>query len=232
MKTKILVVEDEKDIAELVEYNLNREGYHVIPVYDGETALETLEKEQPGLIILDLMLPGIDGLETCRIIKQDPKLKNIPIIFLTAKSEESDIIVGLQLGADDYVTKPFSPKILIARVKALLRRISEKIVLKDLRKFDDLVIDTKKYKVSYKGKPIELTMSEFNILEFLSRQPGRVFTRDQIVDKVWKDGKFIIDRAVDVHIRGLRKKLDKAADFVETVRGVGYRFKDSSECDE
>ncbi len=231
-KAKILIVEDEKDIQELLQYNLEREGFHIIPTSSGEEALDILEKEIPHLIILDLMMPGIDGLETCRMIKQDSRLKNIPIIFLTAKSEELDIVIGLQLGADDYVTKPFSPRVLTARVKALLRRLSEKPASKDIRKFNDLVLDTVKHKVIYKGKTIELTMSEFNILEFLSRQPGRVFTRDQIVDNVWKEGKFIVDRAVDVHVRGLRKKLDKAADFVETVRGVGYRFKDLEDSDE
>ncbi|MDP2652819.1 MAG: response regulator transcription factor [Candidatus Omnitrophota bacterium] len=228
-KAKILIVEDEKDIAELVQYNLEREAYQVTAARTGEDGIKTLERDLPDLIILDLMLPGMDGLETCRLIKQDNKTKNIPIIMLTAKSEESDVIVGLQVGADDYVTKPFSPRVLLARIKALLRRSSEKPRPAEVRSIEDLVIDIPKHKVLWQGKPVDLTTIEFNILEFLSRHPGRVFSRDEIMDKVWKEGKYIIDRAVDVHIRGLRKKLQKAADYIETVRGVGYRFKDIHE---
>lgn len=231
-KAKILIIEDEKDIIELVEYNLEREGYHVSAAKSGEEALNLLKTEKPDLVILDLMLPGMDGLEICRIIKQDPKGMNLPIIMLTAKSEEADVVVGLQMGADDYVTKPFSPKVLLARVKALLRRISEKGRTDEVRTIGDLRIDMPKHKVTFKGKAIDLTTIEFNILEFLSRYPGRVFSRDQIMDKVWNEGKFIIDRAVDVHIRGLRKKMNDAADLIETVRGVGYRFKDFEDKDE
>ena len=231
-KEKILVVEDEKDILELVKYNLEREGYDVLALHSAEEALKRLSKELPDLIILDLMLPGMDGLETCRLIKQETKTRDIPIIILTAKSEESDVIVGLQLGADDYVTKPFSPKVLLARIKAVLRRLSQKDLPREVKRIGELNIDILKHKVAYQGKAIDLTTIEFNILEFLSRSPGRVFSRDQIMDNVWKEGKFIIDRAVDVHIRGLRKKLDKAADFIETVRGVGYRFKDLEDYEE
>ncbi len=225
-KARILIVEDEKDIIELVQYNLEREGYEVRAAANGEEALEFLDKESPDLILLDLMLPGIDGLEICRLIKQDPKTKNIPIIILTAKSEEADVVVGLQLGADDYVTKPFSPKVLLARIKALLRRLLGKPISDEVREFGALKINLPKHKVMHSANTIDLTTIEFNILEFLSRHPGRVFTRDQIMDRVWKDGKFIVDRAVDVHIRGLRKKLGLAADWIETVRGIGYRFKD------
>ena len=225
-KTKALIVEDEKDIVELVHYNLEKEGYSVTAVTSGEDALKALERDLPALIVLDLMLPGMDGLETCRLIKQEPKAKNIPIIMLTAKSEESDVIVGLKLGADDYVTKPFSPKILLARIKAVMRRTAEKQVPHEVRNIEALTIDVPKHKVVYKDKELHLTMIEFSILEFLSRQPGRVFFRDQIMDGAWKEGKFIVDRAVDVHVRGLRKKLGKAAYLVETVRGVGYRFKE------
>lgn len=233
IKAKILIIEDEKDIIELVQYNLEREGYKVVYFIKGEDALEYLDKEVPDLVILDLMLPGIDGLETCRLIKQDSKTKNVPILILSAKGEESDVVVGLQLGADDYVTKPFSPKVLLARVKALLRRLSTSALeQEDIRQFGDLKINFPKHKVSYRSQSIELTAIEFNILEFLSRSPGRVFTRDQIMDGVWKDGKFIIDRAVDVHIRALRKKMGDAADLIETVRAVGYRFKDLEGNDE
>jgi len=225
-KAQILIIEDEKDIAELVRYNLEREGYQVSMAKNGEESLNTLKARQMDLIILDLMLPGMDGLETCRLIKQDPQNKNKPIIILTAKSEESDIVLGLQMGADDYVTKPFSPKILLARIKTVLRRVKEKPIADEIRKFGEFEINLPKHKIAFKGSAIELTTLEFNILEFLSRYPGRVFTRDQIMDNVWKEGKFIVDRAVDVHVRGLRKKLNKASDFVETVRGIGYRFKD------
>ena len=225
-KAKILIIEDEQDIIELLQYNLEREGYQVTAEASCEAALERLSKEQPELILLDLMLPGIDGLETCRLIKQDSKTKNIPIIMLTAKSEESDILVGLQLGADDYVTKPFSPKVLLARIKTVLRRGTVKLNADETRDFGLLKINIPKHKITYSSQPIELTTIEFNILEFLSRHPGRVFTRDQIMDRVWKEGKFIVDRAVDVHIRGLRKKLGEAAQWIETIRGVGYRFKE------
>ena len=231
-KPRILIVEDEKDILELVKYNLEKEGYLVSMALSAEEAFKILEKESVQLILLDLMLPGVDGLETCRIIKQDPKTKNIPIIMLTAKSEESDVVVGLQLGADDYVTKPFSPKVLLARIKAVVRRLAAKQIPDDGREIGGLKIDIAKHKVTYKNQLIELTTIEFNILEFLSRHPGRVFNRDQIMDGVWKEGRFIVDRAVDVHIRGLRKKLGKAAELIETVRGVGYRFKDLEEIDE
>ena len=228
-KAKILIIEDEQDIIELLQYNLEREGYQITAEATSEAALERLSKEQPELILLDLMLPGIDGLETCRLIKQDSKTKNIPIIMLTAKSEESDILVGLQLGADDYVTKPFSPKVLLARIKTVLRRGTVKLNADETRDFGLLKINIPKHKITYSSQPIELTTTEFNILEFLSRHPGRVFTRDHIMDRVWKEGKFIVDRAVDVHIRGLRKKLGEAAQWIETIRGVGYRFKEMEE---
>ncbi len=231
-KAKILVIEDEKDIVELLRYNLEREGYHVVSALLAEEGLRILQKELPDLILLDLMLPGMDGLEACRLMKQDPKAKNVPILMLTAKSEESDVVVGLGLGADDYVTKPFSPKILVARIKAVLRRASQKQESKEIRVLGNLTIDLPKRKIAWEKTAIELTTLEFDILEFLTRHPGRVFSRDQIMDQVWKEGKFIVDRAVDVHIRALRKKMGAASDFIETIRGVGYRFKDMEGFDE
>ena len=233
-KTAILIIEDEKDIIELLQYNLEREGYSVLQTATAEDALHLLKKELPDLIILDLMLPGLDGLETCRLIKQETRTQYIPIIMLTAKSEESDVVVGLQLGADDYVTKPFSPKVLIARIKTVLRRHQERRALihpGEVRKIGQLSIDLSRHKVVYQNKSVSFTTMEFNILEFLSRHPGRVFSRDQIMDQVWKEGRFIVDRAVDVHIRGLRKKLKGASDLIETVWGVGYRLKDPDESD-
>jgi DNA-binding response OmpR family regulator len=176
------------------------------------------------------MLPEVDGIEICRTLKSDAATKQIPIVMLTAKSEEADVVVGLQMGADDYIPKPFSPMVLAARIKAIFRRIADvdlsSASADNVRNFGDLNIDLLKHKISYKGQAVKLTSIEFDIVEFLSRTPGRVWSREQILDNVWKEGKFIIDRAVDVHIRGLRKKLKKAEDYIETVRGVGYRFKD------
>jgi len=229
-KKKILVVEDDRDISELITYNLEREGYEIACLYDGSRVVDFVNKRKPEIIILDLMLPEVDGLDICRTLKSDPDTKHIPIIMLTAKSEEADVVVGLQMGADDYITKPFSPKVLVARIKAIVRRISDVQLLsvssENVRSFGDFNIDLLKHKISYKNQEVKLTSIEFDIVEFLSRSPGRVWSREQILDNVWKEGKFIIDRAVDVHVRGLRKKLGKAENYVETVRGVGYRFKD------
>lgn len=229
-KKKILVVEDDRDISELIIYNLQREGYETACLYDGSRVIDFVRTAKPFLIILDLMLPEVDGLEICRALKNDPAAKNIPIIMLTAKGEEADMVVGLQMGADDYIPKPFSPKILIARIKAVTRRIAElqlsQSPSQNTRAFGDLHIDLLKHKISFKEAEVKLTSIEFDIVEFLSRSPGRVWSREQILDNVWKEGKFIIDRAVDVHVRGLRKKMGKASDYIETVRGVGYRFKD------
>jgi two-component system phosphate regulon response regulator PhoB len=229
-KKKILVIEDDRDISELITYNLEREGYEIACLYDGGQAVDFVRKRKPEIIILDLMLPEVDGLEICRQLKSDAGTKHIPIVMLTAKSEEADVVVGLQMGADDYIPKPFSPKVLVARIKAISRRMTDLQVssapAKNVRSFGDFNIDLLKHKISYKSQEIKLTSIEFDIVEFLSRSPGRVWTREQILDNVWKEGKFIIDRAVDVHVRGLRKKMGNADIYIETVRGVGYRFKD------
>ncbi len=230
IKRRILVVEDDRDISELIRYNLQREGYDVSAVFDGLNAYEYALRLKPDLILLDLMIPEMDGMEVCRRLKSDETLRRIPVIMLTAKSEEADVLVGLQMHAEDYITKPFSPKILLARIKALFRRIKSSeagLDLKDRREFGPLIIDTLKHKILVNGKRIDLTTLEFKILEFLSRQPGRVYTREQILDNVWKEGKFIIDRAVDVHIQGLRKKLGLGCQYIETVRGFGYRLRDA-----
>ncbi len=228
-KEKILIVDDEEDILSLVEYNLKKEGYRTIGVKTGEAALQLVEEETPDLIILDLMLPEMDGLEVCRIIKSNERTSDIPIIMLTAKGEETDIVVGLEIGADDYVTKPFSPRVLLARTKALLRRKTKEPISKEIIQVENLVIDTGKYLVTIEGKPISLTSTEFNLLRFLAQHRGKVFTRNQLLDNVWKDETFVIDRTVDVHIRSLRKKLGSAANLIETVRGVGYRLAMRSE---
>ncbi len=226
-KERILVVDDEEDILELVRFNLDREGYRVICTTSGEKALETAKTEFPDLIVLDLMLPGIDGLESTKLLKNDPGTRDIPIVMLTAKGEEADIVTGLELGADDYITKPFSPRILVARVRAVLRRnIKEPMEESSILRIHDLVIHPGRREVLIDGKPVQLTFTEFGILKFLARRPGWVFTRAQIVDAVRGDDYFVTDRSVDVQIVGLRKKLGPAGNYIETVRGVGYRFKE------
>lgn len=226
-KAKILVVEDEDDILELVRYNLEKEGYGVTSVASGEGGLRTAKSTLPDLVLLDLMLPGIDGLEVCRFLKNDPKTGHIPIVMLTARSEEADIVTGLELGADDYITKPFSPRVLIARVRAVLRRGSkERATGTQTIKIHDMVIHPGRHEVLLKNQPVELTFTEFGILHFLARHPGWVFTRSQIVDAVHGDDYPVTDRAVDVQIVGLRKKLGSCGPYIETVRGIGYRLKE------
>jgi len=226
-KESILVVDDEEDILELVRFNLSREGYKVSCVASGEEALKFLNSQNPDLVVLDLMLPGIDGLEITRLLKSDPKQKTIPIVMLTAKGEEADVVTGLELGADDYVTKPFSPRILVARVRAVLRRGDKGIPAEDeVLRIHDLVIHPGRREVLVDGEPVRLTYTEFGILTFLAKRPGWVFTRNQIVDAVRGEDYFVTDRSVDVQIVGLRKKLGSAGTYIETVRGVGYRFKE------
>jgi len=226
-KKRILVVDDEEDILELVRFNLAREGYDIICATSGEKTLEIARKEHPELLVLDLMLPGIDGLEAAKILKNDIKTKDIPIIMLTAKGEEADIVTGLELGADDYVTKPFSPRILVARVRAALRRkVKDSPEEESLVKIHNLEVHPGRREVLVDGKQAQLTYTEFAILNFLARRPGWVFTRFQIVDAVHGDDYPVTDRSVDVQIVGLRKKLGSAGKYIETVRGVGYRFQE------
>jgi len=223
----ILVVEDEEDIQQLVEYNLLKEGYTVSCAKTGEEGMHLARTEQPDLLVLDLMLPGIDGLEVCRSLKKDPVCDGIPIVMLTAKGEESDIVAGLELGADDYITKPFSPKVLIARIRAVLRRKQKQPVAKDaVIRIHELVIDPGRHEVLLKGKPVHLTYTEFRLLQLLASRPGWVFTRYQIVNAIRGENYAVTDRAVDVQVVGLRKKLGSAGKYIETVRGVGYKFKD------
>ena len=226
-KEKILVVDDEEDILELLRFNLSREGCQVFCASSGEEALRLVRSEIPDLMVLDLMLPGIDGLEVARRLKSDPNTKNLPIVMLTAKGEEADIVTGLELGADDYVPKPFSPRILVARVRAVLRRKVKEAPEETLViRIHDLVIDPRRHEVLVKGEPVELTFTEFRILNYMARRPGWVFTRFQIVDAVRGEDYPVTDRSVDVQIVGLRKKLGSAGKYIETVRGVGYRFKE------
>lgn len=224
-KEKILVVDDEEDILELVRYNLVREGYAVVCTASGEAALTIAGSDAVDLIVLDLMLPGIDGLEVARRLKARPANRDTPIVMLTAKGEEADIVTGLELGADDYVTKPFSPRILIARIKAVIRRRSGLVEAeRDILNIRELSIHVGRRRVTAADEALDLTYTEFQVLCFLARRPGWVFTRSQIVDAVRGDDYPVTDRSVDVQIVGLRKKLGPLGKYIETVRGVGYRF--------
>jgi phosphate regulon transcriptional regulator PhoB len=226
-REKILVVDDEEDILELVRYNLTKERYQVIAAMSGETALDKAREETPDLILLDLMLPGLDGLTVCRELKRDPATANIPIIMLTAKGEEADIVVGLELGADDYMVKPFSPRVLEARIKAVLRRREHDEADDASIRMHDLSIYPARHEVLLKGVPIILTTTEFRILHFLARRPGWVFSREKIINAVKGEDYAVTDRSVDVQIVGLRKKLGPAGECIQTVRGVGYKFKEA-----
>jgi two-component system alkaline phosphatase synthesis response regulator PhoP len=227
-KKKILVVDDEEDILELVRYNLAREGYKILCASSGEDGLKAAKAEKPNLIVLDLMLPGIDGLDVTRRLKADDATRKIPIVMLTAKGEESDIVTGLELGAEDYITKPFSPRVLVARVKAALRReLKDETLEREVIRIHEITVHPGRHEVLVNEKPVQLTFTEFGILYFLIKKPGWVFTRNQIVDAVKGDDYYVTDRSVDVQIVGLRKKLGKAGKHIETVRGVGYKLKES-----
>ncbi|MDF1592479.1 MAG: response regulator [Desulfobacterales bacterium] len=224
---KILVVDDEEDILELVRHNLAREGYQVICAATGEKAVAKARSEKPDLIVLDLMLPGIDGLQVARTLKDNAETRQIPIIMLTAKGEEADIVTGLELGADDYITKPFSPRVLVARIRAVIRRHDAKIEDDgDFLQINEISIHPGRRSVTVNGDPVDLTYTEFQVLYYLAKRPGWVFTRTQIVDAVRGSDYPVTDRSVDVQIVGLRKKLGACGDYIETVRGVGYRFKE------
>ncbi|MEN6459429.1 MAG: response regulator [Thermoguttaceae bacterium] len=232
IRQSVLVVEDDADIRELVSYNLLKQGYQVAAVASGEDALAAVAAKPPDLLLLDLMLPDLDGLSVCRQLKSDPATQSLPVIMLTAKGEESDIVGGFTLGADDYITKPFSPRVLLARIQAVFRRMaagtpreegdepSETIEIRELK------IHPGRYAVSVAGESVDLTATEFKLLHFLVQRPGWVFTRQQILDHVRGDTLAATDRAVDVQVVGLRRKLGSAGSYIETVRGVGYRFKE------
>lgn len=227
-KDRILVVEDEADILEVIRHNLSREGYEVLASRDGEEGFRLARKEAPDLVVLDLMLPGLDGVEICRRLKADPVTRAIPVVMVTAKGEESDVVLGLGVGADDYVPKPFRPRELLARVKAVLRRgplrdekgSGERIVR------GGLVVDAMRHEVRVEGKPVPFTATQFRLLHFLASHPGRVFTRDQLLSRVIGEHAIVIDRNIDVHVRAVREKLGAHRDVIETVRGVGYRFRE------
>ena len=225
-KPLIIVVEDEPDIREIMLYNLRREGYEAEGFESGSEGLEAIRAKQPNLVILDLMLPGMDGLTVCQQVRAEAAIKATPIIIVSAKEEESDVVIGLGLGADDYVPKPFSPRELLARVKAVLRRSQqtdqgdqhERVVI------GDLIIDLEKHTVTIDGQLVKLTATEFKLLYQLASHPGRAYTREQLLNRVVGDGVVVVDRNIDVHIRAVRKKIGNYADHIQTVRGVGYRF--------
>jgi two-component system phosphate regulon response regulator PhoB len=229
-KNKILVIDDEQDILDLVEYNLKQNGYKVQCIKTGEEALDAARIMKPDLILLDLMLPGVDGFEVCKMLKRDSETGEIPLVMLTAKGEDIDVVTGLELGAEDYITKPFSPRVLIARVRNILRKKpnglekenqSDKII-----RVHEILIDTRKHVVTVHDEQIDLTFSEFRLLQLLAARPGWVYSRYQIVDALRGDDYPVTERSVDVQVVGLRKKLGSAGGYIQTVRGVGYRFKE------
>ncbi len=224
---RILVVDDEEDLLELIRYNLSKEGYRVDCAASGEQAIQEARTTVPDLIVLDLLLPNVDGLDVCKHLKSDPKTQHVPIVMLTAKSEEADVVTGLELGADDYITKPFSPRVLLARIRNVLRRRA-KPAAEDpgAIRVHDIVIHPGRHEVLIGGKPLDLTFTEFRLLHFLARKPGWAFSRNQIVDAVKGEDYPVTERSVDVQVVGLRKKLGLLGGYIETVRGVGYRFKE------
>lgn len=225
MKSKILAVDDEKDILELISYNLNKEGFRVSVSTDGEDALRLIRQDKFDLILLDLMLPGIQGMELCKILKASKDTSSIPVIMLTAKTDEFDKVLGLEMGADDYITKPFSPRELIARIKAVLRRTHEAPLADAIITIGDLEINTSTYQVTKRHEPLKLSATEFKLLLYLVQKKGRVFNRDMLLDAVWKDEAFVEPRTVDVHIRRLRERIEDDPSkprYIKTRRGIGY----------
>ncbi|HWB53580.1 MAG TPA: response regulator transcription factor [Tepidisphaeraceae bacterium] len=225
-KATVLVIDDEKDLLELVRYNLEKEHFDVIVAADSQKGLEIAQRHRPDLLVLDLMMPGLGGLDICRQLRSDTATANIPILILTAKAAEADRVIGLEMGADDYLTKPFSPRELVARVRAILRRSSPEQAATQVIRRGDLSIDVPRHEVKFAGKSINLTATEFRILEFIAARPGRVLSRDQIIDAALGQDAAVIDRTIDVHMTSLRKKLGAGGAQIETVRGFGYKFRE------
>ena len=226
-KPRILLIEDERGLTDVLSYNLTREGYETIVAHDGQEGLRKAQMQLPDLILLDIMLPGIDGLEVCRQLRAGKQTANIPILMLTAKSEEMDQVVGFTVGADDYVTKPFSVKVLLQRIRALQRRTDTVPENTTLIEHLGVSIDKVKHRACVANQELDLTPTEFRLLECLLRQPGRAFTRTQLMDSAIEEGALVLERTIDVHIKSLRRKLGEEGDFIETVRGVGYRFRET-----
>ena len=227
-KPRILIIEDERDLCEVLTYNLHKEGFETLVAHDGQEGLRKAQMHLPDVVILDLMLPRLDGLEVCRQIRAGKQSRSIPVIMLTAKGEEVDQVVGFSVGADDYVTKPFSPKVLIQRIRALQRRAETSAADRDLLEHLGVSLDKVKHRATVKDRELELTPTEFRLLECLLRQPGRAFTRQQLMDFAIEEGAVVLERTIDVHIKSLRRKLGEESEFIETVRGVGYRFREGA----
>jgi two-component system phosphate regulon response regulator PhoB len=225
-KTKVLVIEDDRSLAEMISYNLKQAGYEVLNASDGQDGLLQAQVKSPDIVVLDLMLPVIDGLDVCRRLRADSSTKDLLVVMLTAKAEESDELIGFSLGADDYVTKPFSVKVLLERIKALRRRRTSEPTSDELTTKQGVAVDRRRHQATAHGKPLQLTRSEFRLLDTLIRQPGRVFHRGELIDAALGEDTMVMERTIDVHIRALRRKLGDHADVIETVRGVGYRFRD------
>lgn len=223
MAEKVLIVEDDEAISELIQYNLKNAGFATAVAFDGETGLRMAAEERPAIILLDVMLPGMDGWSVCRELRRK---SNVPVLFLTAKDDEFDRVLGLELGADDYVTKPFSPRELVARVKAVLRRYHQAATEETVVKFGDLAIDLRSHEVTVGGSALVLTPMEYQLLAILAQNPGQVFSRDQLLSQVWGEEAFGDQRTVDVHISHLREKLGQTGEVIQTVRGFGYRMKE------
>ncbi len=220
---KILIVDDEQDILELIRHTLNKEGFEVHVAVNGQQAIEKAKKLLPDLILMDVMMPVMDGMEACRLIKDDASIKDIPIVFLTARSEEFAELAGFEAGADDYIAKPIRSRVLLSRIKAILRRQGSTSEVEMIKiNFEDLVIDRERFMVEYQGKSLQFPRKEFELLSFLASKPGRVFSRDEILENVWGNEVLVVDRTIDVHVRKIREKLDDR--FIFTVKGVGYKF--------
>ncbi len=226
-RPRILIIEDERGLTDVLGYNLAREGYEVLVAHDGQEGLRKAQMQLPDLIVLDLMLPGMDGLEVCRHLRAGEQTRTVPILILTAKAEETDQVVGFSMGADDYVTKPFSVKVLLQRIKALQRRVDTGSEAVDAIDHLGVRIDRVRHRASVEGNELNLTPTEFRLLECMLRQPGRAFTRPQLMDAAIGEGAIVLERTIDVHIKTLRRKLGPEHDYIETVRGVGYRFRES-----
>lgn len=227
-KPRILIVDDEPDAIELIKFNMEESGYHIVTASNGRKALDEIKKDAPDLVVLDLMLPEVDGIEVCKIIRRNAETSDLPIIMLTAKAAEIDRVLGLELGADDYMTKPFSPRELILRVKNLLKRRAAQSEEKETLRCGDLFVDIPRHAVSVEKKSVDLTATEFNLLTILMQRKGRVQTRERLLQDVWDYDSLVDTRTVDTHVRRLREKLGSAAQYLDTVRGVGYRFSDES----
>jgi two-component system phosphate regulon response regulator PhoB len=227
-KARVLIVEDDRPLADVLAYNLKQAGYEVLTAYDGQDGLTQAQIKSPDMVILDIMLPILDGLDVCRRLRSDPTTRDILVMMLTAKSDETDELIGFTLGADDYVTKPFSVKVLLERIKALQRRRGDELSDEDVVACLGIVVDRTRHRATAEGVPVQLTRSEFRLLDTLIRQPGRVFKRSELIDAALGEDTMVMERTIDVHIRALRRKLGAKSDVIQTVRGVGYRFRDAT----